>query len=93
MVKLPIEINKNNLTLRQIRRNDKKAIYSVSLPGSDKIVGYEVWKVIISKEQQCFGKTIPEREQPPSNECFGKKAWSFPTIELAEKNFYYGVQV
>ncbi len=82
---LLIAIKMNGLYLKQAKRTEKVALYSVHLSENDNPCGYEVWIINIAPNEKIFGKEYPEREKPPSNEDFGSTAWSWKTLELAEK--------
>lgn len=84
---LPEVLKKNGMTLKQIKRNDKKALYSVTMGDEGPIVGYEVWNIVVRPAEEAFGKSYPDRESPPSNEDFGSTAWSFSSRERAEQLF------
>ena len=64
-----------------VERTDKKAIYL----RSDDV--YEVFYVQVSPEEMQFGKLYPERETYPSNEDFGKMAWTYTTPEGAHHRY------
>jgi hypothetical protein len=74
---LPTELSMNGLWLKQVKRNDKKALYSVQLEPKGLITGYEVWDVVSNTKTELL----------PNNEDFGKTAWSWCSLEQAEKQF------
>ena len=84
---IPIALNKNRLCLEQIQRTDFVAMYSVRLKENQPIVGYEVWEISISPSREIFGKLYTAHEKVPSNEDFGKSAWSCATFVQA--NTFY----
>lgn len=91
MEKLPLEIKKNHYDYKLISRNDKAAIYGQYLPGGELLIAYEVFQI---REQQASTSVINgqiinyiEKELFPSDEEFGKTAWSFNNLENAEKCF------
>jgi hypothetical protein len=88
---LPETIAKNNLFLRQVKRTDRVAIYSVRETATKPICSYEVWLVKIAPAQTATfaGKrvSLPERERVPTNESFGSWAWSWATRAQAESCF------
>ena len=49
--------------------------------------GYEIFRRVIGEEKESFGKVYPRRERFPSNEDFGKWAWSVKTEERAIMKF------
>ena len=99
--KLPIVKFKNGYKYCLVKRNEKVAIYEQlverdinGVPGS--IVGYEVFQVVVGKAftlVQKYGKKkgekyfYPAAEKFPGNEDFGKTAWSYCTLAMAEKKF------
>jgi hypothetical protein len=89
MKPLPESIHKNNLFLRQLKRTDHIAMYSVHLSPDSQVCGYEVFLVRTAKAEQSIikGKTIsqPDRELFPNNEAFGTWAWSWATRDQAER--------
>ena len=91
MEKLPEIIKKNNYEYHQLKRNDKAALYSQNLPGGELPIAYEAFEIRFLKEGTAVigGVTINyvEKELFPSDEEFGKTAWSFQKFENAEKCF------
>ena len=91
MIKLPLELKKNGVILKQLRRTEKTALYSVSSQNEQTkewmVTGYEVFKIKVAKECEAFNKILPEHESVPSNESFGSSAWTYDKIETAEKKF------
>lgn len=88
---LPLVIKKNHYEYHQIKRSDKAAIYSQCLPGGELVIAYEVFQIRQQKAGEGIlgGVTITfvEKELFPSDEEFGKTAWSFTGLERAEKCF------
>src|SRR6478609_11290217 len=85
---LPFSLTRHGLTLRQIKRNAKAAIYSVGGRGR------EVFKVKLNKAWTVKDKagnpvTVEAAEGYPSDEDFGKIAWYYmPGQEhVAERKF------
>lgn len=66
-----------NLTAKLIKRVDNKACYL----RSDGV--YEVFRIGTAPEEVVFGANYPEREVYPSNEDFGKTAWTYKTEDAA----------
>jgi len=93
MKKLPLEISKNGFTYKQVKRNEKIAIYSQYDPIFKKIVGWEVFFIKIQKENDVIiddAKVHYElKELFPSNEKFGTSAWSYMKASSAERMFAY----
>lgn len=53
----------------------------------DKIIGYEVHKIRLRKYRVLGGRELKEIQRLPSDEDFGKRAWSFRSIEQAKMRF------
>ena len=95
---LPATKSKNGYAYKLLKRNKKAAIYSSTnekFPEDDS-VAYEVFKVVVSKPCAIMQKSgtkagmwyqYPSTEKFPGNEDFGKIAWSYNTIGLAQKKF------
>ena len=75
MKELKTHIRKNGFDYEQVVKSDKGYIYSQRL--GSKIVAYEVFKRVENKYYNCISF--------PGNEAFGDWAWTYPTLELAEK--------
>jgi hypothetical protein len=88
MRKLPTQFRQQGRTLLQLRRGAKTAIYKL-IGQQGLLYGYEVLRIAIKQESQCFGVLLPEREVYPSSCQFGKIAWSYGTqqMEQAYKKF------
>jgi hypothetical protein len=96
MSKLPKQISKNKFVYKQIKRTDKTALYSQHYWKQDERgavkhlqqCGYEVFMIRNQKETLMpNGRTIKAKEKFPSNEEFGRYAWSFLDINLANKKY------
>lgn len=87
MKPLPETRKKSNCYYRQVKRSARTAMYSLSYSENGKIVGFDVFKIIIKPAGIVLGKQIPEREHFPSDEEFGSIAWSFTTRETAEVKY------
>jgi len=99
--KLPQHKSKNGYAYRQIKRNDKAAIYEQSVEKECNgevglIVGYEVFEIIVGKPYSLVQKhgnkkgqvyNYPAAEKFPGNEDFGKWAWAFNTKNSAMVKF------
>ena len=98
---LPMTKSKNGYAYRQIKRNDKAAIYEQSVEKEvngeiGKIVGHEVFRIQISKAYSLVQKNgskkgqvynYPAAERFPGNEDFGKWAWAYTTLDQAMVKF------
>lgn len=68
---------------KQLKRTDKVALYQVlHIPRA-----FEVFRVKICKPYMMNGVQFPSKEMYPSDEDFGKTAWSHSTLEAAEKKY------
>jgi hypothetical protein len=83
------DFEKGQYRYQQIKRDDKRAIYSQTYKPANKIVGYEVFRIRIGNEFTFPGTTTvcPSKEQYPSNESFGGCAWSYCTLKAAGKKY------
>lgn len=79
MEKLPIEVNTNSRTYRQIKRDNFRAMY-LSDEGY-----YEIFRIDVKPEMEVFGKVIPEHEHYPTTNDFGKIAWCTANKDKADK--------
>ena len=98
---LPTTKVKNGFLYKLLKRNSQAAMYSQEFDEIEEgrktgIIGYEVFKVIVggpSCIQQKSGVKAgmwyqyPSTEKFPGNNDFGNTAWSYITIESAEKKF------
>ena len=68
-------------------RSESKALYRQS--DGNIPVGYEVFKIRITQTRfwPFTNETLPAKEKFPSNEDFGKTAWSFKRLEDAMKKY------
>lgn len=82
---LPLEYKHSGMTLKQLERTDKAAIYK-SVEGV-----YEVFKIKIAKASvlKANGKetTVPARERVPGHSNFGDFAWSYGCEKLAFERY------
>ena len=85
MKKLDKTINRKGFTYIQMNRGKTTVLYKQMTDYG--VVGYEVFKLRVKKERTINGITILEHEQFPSDESFGKWAWSFYTYETALRRF------
>jgi acetoacetate decarboxylase len=83
MKKLEQHQRKNGFDYELVERNDKAAIYKqVENYGENNeyIVAYEVFLIKIRKDKSIVGNFIEGGEIFPSNEDFGKNAWTYSTF-------------
>lgn len=80
---LPETINKNGFIYILVTRTPQKALYMQTLDGI--LIGYEVFLIGIrgAQNSSLLGKLINATERFPSNENFGKTAWSFMDLQNA----------
>ena len=83
--KLPKTKNKNGFVYNLVKRSDTVAAYSQKLKGDSKISGFEVFKVKKCAGANFGGISLPPYEAFPTNEKFGKSAWSFASFDEAMK--------
>lgn len=92
MKELAEVINRNGYIYNQLKRSDKAAMYSQSVadktddPESN-FGAFEVFKIKIGKAKIVFGVELPEKEKFPSDEDFGKWAWTYADYEKANDRF------
>lgn len=102
--KLDPVIHKNGFVYKLIKRTNKKLMYA-QCNSEGKIYSYEVFKNKIKpyremqiklaarfqKDEKFDPSIFPEYyEVFPSDEEFGKRAWSYLTLEKANRMFAYG---
>jgi hypothetical protein len=89
MKELADVINRNGYIYKQLKRTDKAAMYSQSdaedLEADFK--AFEVFKIKIGKAKVVFGVELPEKEKFPSDEDFGKWAWTYTDYGKAMDRF------
>lgn len=74
-------LGQGNIQAKQIKRTNNICLYQ----RTDDI--YEVFIPKVLPAGDVFGKHYPERESYPSNEDFGRTAWCYKNLEMAEKKF------
>ena len=91
---LPKTKQKNGYNYTLVKRTDNVAMYSQTDPEFDKIVSYEVFRIIrtnacVLKDKKNPDKiyNYPPSEKFPGNEDFGKTAWTYTTRESADEVF------
>lgn len=74
-------IRKNNFDYYLIKRCETAAIYKqIDEEFPETIIAFEVFKIKNRPESKIFGKIIEAGESFPSNEDFGKTAWTYSTF-------------
>jgi hypothetical protein len=82
--KLSKEIKRNHYCYRLIERNDSKAIYA------QEDFGFEVFKIKLSRPHPKVIedlKNYDKVETFPSDESFGKTAWTYKTFAEAQAKY------
>jgi hypothetical protein len=84
---LPEVIRKNGFTYFLVQRTLKKAIYRQAYDNVS--IAFEVFEIRVRGVQysSILGKSLPPAERFPSNEDFGKTAWSFRNLQTAIKKY------
>jgi len=82
---LSLQIRKNGFSYTQVVRTDRKAIYRQDV--SPNVEYFEVFLIRTRPERTVKGKLIPAGEAFPTDEDFGKTAWSFRSYEKALAKF------
>ncbi len=99
LLKLPDELSKMGFKYRLVERQQNKCIYAQYT--GDRCVAYEVFKTKIVEHRKRMEelntrtgrKPIPDiiypefKEAWPSDEEFGKRAWSYQSLEKAKENY------
>jgi len=86
--KLPLTFKRNGYDFVQLEREEKKAIYALSVNGAG-VVAFEVIKIRIRKPQTNLftGNLDPHTEIYPGNEMFGETGWFITIKEKAYKKY------
>lgn len=82
--KLSSEVKKNGYKYRLIIRTDTKAIYA------QENYGFEVFKIRRSKPHPKATEDLKNYDKVeifPNDEDFGKVAWTYPSLEDAQKRY------
>ena len=85
MIALPQKTCKNGFPYTQICRGARSCIYEQRV--GQKLIAFEVFIIQTRSERSILGKIIQAKEKFPSNEDFGKTAWTYWTVEQAMKKF------
>lgn len=92
--KLPKEKLKNRCYYVLVKRTKQTAMYAQHYCTCSRIIGYEVFRVVTLPKKVLSSEMtgtveleIESREKFPSNEDFGKIAWTFKTRKEAEMKF------
>ena len=79
------EFTKRGYIYKLKSRGEKALMYAQYDDESLSLVGYEVFKIKISEEKTVFDKTYETQEKFPSDEHFGKWAWTFLRSDYGER--------
>ena len=85
MIALSSKIRKNGFDYALICRGRRTCLYAHNV--SPKTTGFEVILIRINKAKTINGTFIPEKERFPSNEDFGRYAWSYSDYDYALRKF------
>lgn len=67
-----------------IRYPDNWCIYSQTSLNTNTLIAYEVFQTYVAPAYKLHGNVIPAKEFWPSDNSFGFKAWSLPTLQGAK---------
>lgn len=83
MIKLKDTVSKNGFVYKCVQRAKKKALYAQYHKNT--LIGLEVFKIRIRGTQfsHILNKSLLPAERFPSNEDFGKSAWTFRNFQDA----------
>jgi hypothetical protein len=84
---LPEKIKRKGFIYELEKRGTKALMYRQIDDEDNILVSYEVFKLKVDPPKLVFGIQLNEREVFPSNEDFGKWAWTFSIKERADKRF------
>jgi hypothetical protein len=87
MKKLKDTVSKNGFIYNCVQRTATKAIYQQTHENIQ--VGFEVFLIRVRGAQfsHLLHKSLPPSEKFPSNEDFGKTAWSYRSLQAAIKKY------
>ena len=88
---LPETVQKAERIYKQLERNEHAALYAVFSRHSDPplLIGYEAFRIKKVPERTVFERLVPAHETYPSDEDFGKTAWSFGLNNLEQARAKY----
>lgn len=84
---LPEILRKNGFTYFLVQRSPQKAIYRQTYENVP--IAFEVFSIRVRGIQfsHILNKSLPPAERFPSNEDFGRTAWSYRTLEDAMRKY------
>jgi hypothetical protein len=85
MRELSLTVIKYGFNYEQMERTEKYAVYKQTFIKTGTVHGFEVFKIMISKDYVLSGSHVEGGECFPHNEAFGKWAWSCNTILRAKE--------
>ena len=81
-------IRKNGYLYQLLKRSDQVALYEQLDPDQNmNRIGYEVFRITIQREREFDSRHFPRKEKFPSDNDFGKTAWSIPNLQEALLRF------
>jgi hypothetical protein len=93
LITVPLSFNKNKLSYRLSKRDEKNALYAVISGGE--VVGHEVHRVRRKSDPHSWSNEVlaetPTREILAGNEEFGRYGWFYQSLGLAEAKFSWCV--
>ena len=88
MMSLEVSFTKNFIRYDRIMRDGNVCIYSLRyLDNLERIVGYDVFEVQPAGSYEIKGMMIEADESMPGKNSYGSKAWSYCSLEAAQKKF------
>ncbi len=84
---LPEHLHRRGVYYDLVKRTGNVAIYSLRYSQGKRIVGFDVFRVLVRKGGAFRGKILPPYEQFPIDSAYGQTAWSFDTEKTANRKF------
>ena len=85
MITLSSKVRKNGFAYTLVCRGGRSCLYAQHV--TPEMICFEVFIIRINKVKSIKGNIIPEKERFPSDEDFGKTAWSFSNYDSALAKF------
>jgi len=77
MKKLEEKIKKYGNVLTQVKRSENNAIFALVCGDTERLLGYEVFRIQKNKAFEIQGNIMAASESIPSSEQFGSTAWYY----------------
>ncbi len=87
MKTLPLTYTANGYLHKQIKREEDIAIYVTIEPLSNRIIGYEVFRIVKQIAKTVFRQLLEDKEMTPGNSLWGFNAFSPSTLKQAIVRF------